>query len=228
MNDDFSIRPPSGYELSNVLVNDQPLSGMLGDLLDDGRSRLQMDWVERLGELNQGGGRVTLLTGPEYMGVMRTLFNHRNDREFAAGIESLRQVLQQDFAKYWMMTGSRLFVTAQGEDYAVHGIDRAEPQKVFGNLTGGDGYLSDHDAEFARVTLDATVDEVKEIYGEWVNGRRPYAWRLSRKPPEGVAEWALLLGRSDVSNANFSADSDYGSAARGWVPKISSGNGGGS
>lgn len=226
MNGDFSIRPPSGYELSNILVNDQPVSGVLGDVLDNGRYHSQSDWVERLDVLNQGrGDRLSLLTGEEYMGVMRTLFEHRNVSELSAAVESLRQVLKHDFDQYWMMTGSRLFIPAEGEDFVVHGLDRENPRKVFGNLTGEDGYLCDHDDEFTRVVLGATVDEVKEIYGGWINEREPYAWRLPRKPREGVAEKPLLLGRDGVSDvAIVSTDCDNGCAARGWAPKISTGN----
>lgn len=220
MNQAFSIR----HELTNVLVNDRHVSGVLGDLLDEGAYCLQNDLVGRLGKLNQGGVRVSMLTGPEYMGVMRTLFNHRNDKDLAVGIESLRQILRQDFAKYWMMTGSDLFVPAKGPDFAVHGIDRAEPLKVFGNLTGDDGYLRDHHEEFVRVTLDATVDEVKEIYGNWINGGDTYVWRLSRKPVKGVVELALQLGR-DGDEAYIASDGFVeGGVAREWFPKISTGN----
>ena len=162
------------------------------------------------------------------MGVMRTLFTHRNDKELSSSIETLRRVLKHDFAKYWMMTSSRIYIPAEGPDRVVHGIDReAHKQRIVtGNITGKDGYLNDHEKEVTRLMLGTTPDEANEIYGKWINNHRTVEFTDSQNPKRGELERALMLARFVVIAGIF-ANYDIGGVARGWAPKNSTENRGG-
>jgi hypothetical protein len=127
-----------------------------------------------------------------------------------------------------MMTGSRVFYKPHGFDKVVHGWDTAEPTVVEANITGADGYLNDHMREALGALLGTDdVAKVNEV-SEWLHGRPARLWRWNRKPNEEVKR-ALLLGRDDIYGGAVIVAVAYfgvygGGAARGWVPKISTGN----
>lgn len=198
----FRITPPSSYQLHNYQLHNLrmprgPVSLELStSLLDNGEYHNQAGWQEALQE-----SPWRLITGPEYWSLMENLFENQGDEH----VETVRKLLAGDFKQHWMMTGTQIIYTPDGLDRVVHGIDQANPPVVEANITGQDGYLEDHMRAATEALLGADdIDKVKEVYG-WLNNRKPYLWRLNKKPAQ---ETKRALGLGDFNDVSIIADVD--------------------
>ncbi|HIH23784.1 TPA: hypothetical protein HA251_02010 [Candidatus Woesearchaeota archaeon] len=153
------------------------------ELLDNGTSRTQDEWLERypLGTIGQIGIPDTEI----YFALIQTLDKDKehSDIQQRRTIEEVTEVIREDFRKYWMMTSTKAYPEKTVHQYRTpYAITKKSINGKSGNLIA----LPDGDA-IAKILGNTTAARLNETACS-ITGSEIYVYRNAKN------ERALVLG----------------------------------
>ncbi len=196
------------------------------ELLDGRESHSQEDWMKltQSADWQKENGVWQIPSAPLYHATIAALFENQDHAvaEQQDLVQTVREVFQNDFAKYYMMTSTRAKYAANGKDVITHDWNTPTARMVKGSFVGPDGYVKpscgfDTMLEAILESKDFTL--IEEAY-EWIGkqGNKPYLYRINNQPDNDI-ERAVVLG-VDVNNGRFDVDDFNGNGpVRGVVTR---------
>ncbi len=164
------------------------------ELLDDGASHKQEEWVCLTED-----SEFKVPSAPLYHVTIAALFENQDHpiAEQQDLLQVMREVFQQDFKDYYMMTSTRAKYAKSGNDVVTHDWNTPQARTVKGSFVGPDGYVKPgcgFDTMLEAILESKDMTLIEEAY-EWIGeeGKKPYLWRINDKPNNNM-ERPVVLG----------------------------------
>ena len=178
---------------------------LLKELLDNGNSKTQDDWV-KYSKKAQKNNDFYVGDMPLYHSLFTSLFKLKDKPE----VEEIRNFLQKQFIEKWLMTLTRIKYKPTGEDEIIHNYKMSDEYSIKDNFVGSNEYVKDsvNKTNYKSLLGTDNLNEINEVYN-WITGKDAYIWRLNLKPKS-----------LDERVAGFVAYSDWTVLVCSWNPSI--------
>lgn len=170
-------------------------------------------------------------SAPEYASTILALYRHRDTKDTTQQklLAEFKNILADDFQKYWMMTSTRTTYTPKGKDTIEHNRSRKDHYSIDEAVAGSNTQLTPSMTTEANAWLGVT--DVPEFLAAatWLTGKNvSYLWRCEKE--KKAFERALVLGVDDDGRFSIGANGNVyvSRPARGVAvrKKTSTGTGG--
>ena len=180
---------------------------LLKELLDNGNSKTQDDWV-KYSKKAQKNNDFYVGDMPLYNSLFTSLFKLKDNPE----VEEIRNFLQKQFIEKWLMTLTRIKYKPSGKDEIVHNYKMPDEYSIEDNFVGNDEYVknSKDKANYKSLLGTDNLNEINEVYN-WITGKDSYLWRLNSKPKsldERVARFYADSGGTGLYCYRYPSDTN--------------------
>ena len=183
---DFSLEDlTDSYRVAGINYrNDIYQVDLKKDLLDNGNSKTQDEWIEYTKNAMQNN-KFYVGDMPLYYSLFQTLFKNKDNAQFKDNIEEARKFLQKTCKDYWLMTLSRINYNKPGKDIITHDYGLQDKLEVQEDIIGSDGFISqlNPEKELKAVLGSSDINEINQVY-DWISGKNAYIWRINSKPEQ--------------------------------------------
>ena len=163
------------------------------NLLDNGNSKTQDDWIEYSKQAQRNSG-FYIADFPLHFALKHALYSNRKSPPYKTLVNEAKEFIKKNMFDHWLLTSTKIQYKENGKDTIIHNYALPDQYEVQENFVESDGFITKPETN-AQPALNAllniaaiTPKEVNDVY-KWLTEKDAYLVRVNSKTDIERVAW---------------------------------------